>query len=313
MDIPTIQPPRLRTGDTIAIVAPAGTVEHSSLTGGSLERGIATLERMGFRVRFEERIFESVRYLAGDDVSRAEELMCAFEDPSVHAVMALRGGYGCSRLIPHLKEKRLRRHPKIFSGYSDLTTLHMFFSRRFGWITFHGPMAASPSLGSIPADEQQHLLTLWTDPDYHPVLSFDRLETWCPGRAEGILTGGCLSIIDASIGTSYEIKTEGKILFLEDLGEPPYRLDRILTHLRLAGKLQSISGILLGSFLDCEPTDGSYTAADTLRDLLSDLGVPILAGFPAGHGNENWTLPLGVRIVMDADARSIQFVDSAVS
>jgi muramoyltetrapeptide carboxypeptidase len=238
--------------------------------------------------------------------------MCAFEDPSVQAIMALRGGYGCSRLIPHLKEKRLRPNPKIFTGFSDLTTLHLFFRRRFGWVTIHGPMAASPALGSITTDQEKHLLSLWTDPDYRPTLRFDSLESWSPGIAEGILAGGCLSIIVASIGTPYEIKTEGKILFLEDYGEPPYRLDRMLTHLQLAGKLQSVSGVLLGSFADCEPTRGDYTAADVMRDILTNLKVPVLSGFPAGHGSENWAVPLGGRIRLDADARFVEFLDSAV-
>jgi muramoyltetrapeptide carboxypeptidase len=315
MDIPTIQPQKLRTGDTISIVAPAGTIQQRD----AFERGIATLERMGFRVRFNERIFQSSRYLAGDDAARAEELMNAFEDPSVQAIMALRGGYGCSRLIPLLMEKRLRPHPKVFVGFSDLTTLHMFFRRRFGWITIHGPMAASPVLGNIPSDQEKHLFSLWTDPDYRPSLSFDQLETWHPGTAEGILVGGCLSIIAAGIGTPYEIRTEGKILFLEDQGEPPYRLDRMLTQLQLAGKLQSISGILLGSFLDCDPSqtidDGrqeNYTATDTLRDILTSLEVPIISGFPAGHGIDNWAIPLGAKVLMNADSRTIQFLEPAV-
>jgi muramoyltetrapeptide carboxypeptidase len=308
MDIPIIQPPKLKRGDTIAIVAPASTIEQRDL----LRPGISALERMGFHVRVEDRIFHSFRYLAGDDRARAEELMSAFEDSSIGAIMALRGGYGCSRLIPHLMEKRLRPHPKVFVGFSDLTTLHMFFRRRFGWITIHGPMAASPSLGGITADQEKHFLSLITDPDYHPTLHFDGLETWFPGTAEGFLTGGCLSIITASIGTAYEIKTEGKILFLEDQGEPPYRLDRMLTHLLLAGKLQSVSGVLLGSFPECEPTKGKYTALDTLRNILTDLGVPVLAGFPAGHGLENWAIPLGAKARLDADSRTVEFLGPAV-
>jgi len=308
MDIPTIQPPKLKLGDTISIVAPGGTVQQRD----GFERGIASLERMGFRVRFSERIFQSSRYLAGEDSVRAEELMEAFEDPSIQAVMALRGGYGCSRLIPYLMEKRLRLHPKVFVGFSDLTTLHLFFRRRFGWITIHGPMAASPSLGSLANDQEKHLFSLWTDPGYRPVLSFDQLETWFPGPAEGILAGGCLSIVAASIGTSYEIKTEGKILFLEDYGEPPYRLDRMLTHLCLAGKFENIAGVLLGSFLECEPTRGNYSANDTLREILTRLKVPVLAGFPAGHGVENWAIPLGAKVRIDADSRSLKILDAAV-
>jgi len=308
MDIPTVQPPSLKKGDTIAIVAPAGPIDARD----GLERGVATLERMGFRVRFDDRIFQSHRYLAGDDAARSEELMRAFEDPSVQAIIALRGGYGCSRLIPFLMEKRLRPHPKVFTGFSDLTTLHLYFRRRFGWVTVHGPMVASPALWHITPEQEQNLLSLWTDPDYRPILNLPQLESWMPGVAEGILTGGCLSMIVASIGTPYEIKTDGKILFLEDQGEAPYRLDRMLTHLRLAGKLHSLAGLLLGSFQDCEPTQGDYTAMDTLREILADLKVPTITNFPAGHARDNWALPLGAKVRIDADAGVVQLLDSAV-
>jgi muramoyltetrapeptide carboxypeptidase len=308
MDIPITQPPGLKIGDTFCIVAPAGPIELRD----ALQRGVATLRRMGFRVRFDERIFDSFRYLAGEDTARAEELMRAFEDPSVQAILALRGGYGCARLIPLLMEKRLRHHPKIFMGFSDLTTLHLFFRRRFGWVTIHGPMATSEALGNLAADQEKHLLSLWTDPDYRPTLSFPQLETWVPGRAEGTLVGGCLSIIAASIGTPYEIRTEGKILFLEDQGELPYRLDRMLMHLQLSGKLQGLAGLLLGNFRDCKPVQGDYTANDVLRAALTGLKVPTMANFPAGHGMDNWAIPLGAKVRMDSDARSIEFLDPAV-
>ncbi len=275
-----------------------------------MERGILTLEGMGFHVRFDDRIFQSLRYLAGDDASRAEELMKAFEDPAIQGIVALRGGYGCSRLIPHLMERRLRHNPKVFMGFSDLTTLHLFFRRRLGWITIHGPMAAS--IGNITEDQRSHLFSLWTDPDYRPKLSFEQLECWAPGTAEGSLAGGCLSLLAASIGTSCEIRAEGKILFLEDQGEPPFRLDRMLTQLNQAGILQSVAGVLLGSFPDCEPDQGGYTALETLKDLLCGLDVPILANFPGGHGTHNWAIPLGARVRINADARFIEFLDPAV-
>jgi len=306
MDIPTIQPQRLKTGDTVAIVAPAGPIENRD----GLESGIEALERMGFRARYGDRIFESSRYLAGDDASRAEELMRAFEDPDARGIVALRGGYGCSRLIPLLTEKRLRPRPKVFMGFSDLTTLHLYFRRRFGWITIHGPMAAT--IGNTTPEQQKHVLSLWTDPDYRPALSFSQLETWVPGVAEGVLAGGCLSLVAASIGTPYEIMTEGKVLFLEDQGEPPYRLDRMIMHLHLAGKLDSIAGLLLGGFDGCEPEQGNYTARETLHDILSKYNVPVLANFPAGHGTANWAILLGAKVRMDAGARTLEFLDSAV-
>jgi muramoyltetrapeptide carboxypeptidase len=308
MKIPVVQPPRLKPGDTIAVVAPASPISSREI----FDRGIAAIESMGFRVRIDNRIFQSSRYLAGTDQDRAEEFMSNLEDPSIQAILALRGGYGCARLIPYLDENRLRPHPKILMGFSDLTTLFLFLNKKFGWTTFHGPMAATSTLSEFSPDQSQHLFSLWTDPGYRPAFAFPQLEAWSPGIAEGILVGGCLSVIVTSLGTPYEIETEGKILFLEDTGEPPYRLDRMITHLALAGKLKSLSGLLLGSFQDCEPTQSQYTAAEVLRDLLTYLKVPILSNFPAGHIKDNWTLPLGTRIRIDANAKSIRFLDSAV-
>ncbi len=308
MDIPTIHPAAVRPGDTIGIVAPAGPLEDRS----AFERGVAALEGLGFRTRYDERIFQSLRYLAGADAARAEELMNFFEDPEINAVLSLRGGYGCSRLIPLLEDKRLRPYCKAFMGFSDLTTLHLYFRRRYGWVTFHGPMAASPTLPESGSEEARHLTSLLGDPSYLPSFSFTSLQTWFSGVAEGKLVGGCLALVTASIGTSYEIKTEGKILFLEELGEPPYRIDRMITQLRQTGKLDSVAGILLGSFVDCEPTQANYTLEESLRDILADLDVPVLAGFPAGHGNQNWALPLGVTVRLDADARLIESLEPAV-
>jgi muramoyltetrapeptide carboxypeptidase len=309
MDIPNNCPSALKPGDTIGIVAPAGPITSQE----AFAAGITTLERMGFRVSWKERIFESFRYFAGKDADRAEELMQCFEDPEIKGIIALRGGYGCARLIPLLNEHRLRTHCKVFMGFSDLTTLHLFFRRRFGWVTFYGPMVSTPSLGGMGALEQDHLQSMWSDPGYRPSLEFSGLESWIPGTAEGRVIGGCLSLITASIGTIYEIKTEGKILFIEDLGEPPYRIDRMLTHLRLAGKLDSIAGIILGSFIDCDtdPTNGSLK--ETLLDFFDKLQIPVLANFPCGHGNPNWAIPLGIKVRLDATNRTIQFLESPVS
>ncbi len=308
MDIPTIHPPAIRPGSTIGIIAPAGPLEDRKV----LERGVATLEGLGFRVRYDERVLDSRRYLAGDDTARAEELMCFFEDPGVDAILSLRGGYGSARLIPLLQERRLRPHCKIFMGFSDLTTLHLFFRRRFGWITVHGPMAASPTLPAAGSGQAVHLLSLLGDPHYLPSLSFPQLETLSPGAGEGKLTGGCLSLVVASLGTPYEIKTEGKVLFLEDLGEHPYRIDRMVTHLRLAGKLDSISGLILGGFTDCEPSNTKYTLKESLQDILTGVKAPVLAWFPSGHGPDNWAIPLGVRVRLKASERVVEFLEPAV-
>ena len=308
------QPKGLKPGDTIAVVAPAGPISSRGVFDG----GIAALERMGFRTRFDDRIFQSYRYLAGRDADRADELMRFIEDPSVQAIVALRGGYGCARIIPLLDERRVRDNCKIFMGFSDLTTLHLFLNK-CGWITFHGPMAANEALAEISAERERHLVSLLTDPEYRPEFRFPQLESWSSGAAEGTLTGGCLSLVVASIGTPYEIQTKGKILFLEDTGEPPYRIDRMITHLRLAGKLglagkpDSAAGLLLGHFSDCGPSAGHYSIDDVLRDVLSGLDIPILANFPAGHIRDNLTLPLGVRARIDAYERALYFLEPAIT
>jgi muramoyltetrapeptide carboxypeptidase len=309
MDIPNTCPCALKPGDTIGIVAPAGPIIKQQ----ALAAGIAALERMGFRVSWNERILQSFRYLAGRDADRAEELMQCFEDPGINGIVALRGGYGCSRLIPLLEESRLRPNCKVFMGFSDLTTLHLYFRRRFGWVTFYGPMAATAALGNIGMAEQDHLQSLWTDPEYLPNLGFQSLESWAPGVAEGRVVGGCLSLITASLGTVYEVRTEGKILFLEDSGEPAYRIDRMLTHLHLAGKLDSIVGVILGSFVDCETEPAGFALKDTFMDIFDKLQIPVLANFPCGHGQVNWAMPLGIRVRLDATNRNIQFLEQSVS
>jgi len=300
-----VLPRALRPGDTVGVVAPAGPVSDRS----GVEAGGARLERLGFRVRYDERVFESRRYLAGDDAARAAELMRYFEDRSVAAIVALRGGYGSARIVPLLDPERLRPHCKLFMGFSDLTTLHLYFRRRFGWVTIHGPMATSPFLHNLRDAEERHLVSLLTDPTYRPRLHFPELETWVAGAAEGRLVGGCLSLVVASLGTPYEIETEGTILFLEDLAEAPYRLDRMLTQLRLAGKLDGAAGLLLGSFQGCQPEDGSYAVEDVLAELLVPLGVPVLARFPGGHGPANWPLPLHTRVRLDASGRQIKLLE----
>jgi len=275
------------------------------------DRGIAALERLGFRARFTNRVFQSYRYLAGHDADRADELIQAIEDPSIQAIMAFRGGYGCARLVPLLNERRIRENCKIFMGFSDLTTLHLLFNK-CGWITFHGPMAGTESLAKISAEREEHLVSLLTNKFYRPILRFPQLESRSSGTAEGVLTGGCLSLVAASLGTPYEIQTKGKILFLEDTGEPPYRIDRMITHLRLAGKLDSAAGLLLGQFSDCSPPAEDYSIDDVLRDVLSGLNIPVLTNFPAGHALDNWALPLGVKAKIDADALAVRFLEPAV-
>lgn len=306
--MPVIRPRALTAGDTVGIIAPAGPVDREE----ALTAGIATLERLGFRVRFDRRIFQATRYLAGPDEARAEELMRFFEDPEIRAIVPLRGGYGCARLLPLLQEARLRDNCKVFMGFSDLTTLHLYFQRRYGWATIHGPMAVSASLANLSGPEERHLLRLWTDPEYLPEYCIPEMEIWNHGSADGSVTGGCLSLVVAGIGTEWEIDTEGRILFLEELGEPPYRVDRMLTQLRLAGKLDGITGIILGTFVECDPPDESYKVDDVLKEILGKLQIPIIAKFPAGHGPLNRPFPLNLPARLDTDRKSLRLLSPLV-
>ena len=303
-----VRPAALRPGDTIGIIAPASPLADRS----HFDRGISALREMGFHAQYDDRIFESTRYLAGDDASRAQELMRQFEDPTVKAVVPLRGGYGCARLLGYLDKDRLRQHCKVFMGFSDLTTLHLYLYKSFRWITFHGPMISSPFWAQSSEPLRQHLLSLWCDPGYRPRFSLPGTQSWHGGCADGILVGGCLSLITTSLGTPFEISCRNKILFLEDSGEAPYRVDRMLTHLRLAGKFHGIKGIILGNFAQEESASDPEGMEQTLRSNLVNLDVPLVSRFPAGHATENWPLPLGLRVRLDADDASLTVLESAV-
>lgn len=293
-----IKPKALQPGDTIAIVAPA-----SNLKADYLARGIAEIERLGFRVRHEDGILSKDRYTAGSDKRRAEELMNAFTDETVRAVWAARGGYGAMRLFDLLDPERLRPHPKIFIGYSDLTALHLLLFNRFGWVTFHGPMAAKDLTGGEPAFDRGSLLRSLTGSDAIGTIGHNPLEVLHSGnsvKVNGRLIGGCLSLISATMGTEAEIDTRDAILFLEDTGTKPFALDRMLQQLRLSGKFDEIRGIVFGEMTDCmQHPDQGYTLQQVLADCTAGLGVPVLFGLPSGHSPVgNLTLPLGVQATL---------------
>jgi muramoyltetrapeptide carboxypeptidase len=244
-----LKPACLREGDTVAIVAPA-----SNLKPEYLARGVAELERLGFRVKHREDILDKARYTAGSDARRAEELMRAFTDTEVKAVWAARGGYGVMRILNLLDESLLRANPKIFIGYSDLTALHLYLYRRFGWVTFHGPMAAKDLAGGEEHYDRATLLrSLMTASPFGEIASdkTEMLHRGQNGKVQGRLLGGCLSLIAAMMGTPDELDTRGAILFLEDTATRPYAIDRMLRQLKLAGKFEQVQGIIFGEMADC--------------------------------------------------------------
>jgi muramoyltetrapeptide carboxypeptidase len=304
------KPPALRPGDTVGIVAPASNVKQSEL-----EAGCEALRRAGYKPFYLDSILQRDLYFAGTAIRRARELEEMFARDEVRAIICARGGYGANYLLQELDLAKVTSNPKIFVGYSDLTTLLTYFLDA-GLVTFHGPMVAKDwsHENGINLDSWLAAVTQkesWNVPvDAHVVSLAD-------GDAEGILYGGCLSILVASLGTAYEIKTEDTILFLEDLAAKPYQVDRMLMQLKLAGKLDKVRGLIFGEMIDCvQSPNQDYTLQEVITRIVSELRIPVAYGLKSGHvTSNNITLPLGVRArlkVREALVK-ITILESAVS
>jgi muramoyltetrapeptide carboxypeptidase len=309
---PVIKPAALRDGDGVAVVAPA-----SNLKADYLARGVAELERLGFRARYEPGILDKARYTAGDDRRRAAELTRAFADPEIKAVWAARGGYGSMRLFDLLDEDLIGRSPKIFIGYSDMTALSLYFYRRFGWVTFHGPMAAKDLAGGEEHYDRETLIKALTGASPLGEIRSNKTEMLhhgAGGRVTGRLLGGCLSLITAMMGAPDELDTRGSILFLEDTATRPYVIDRMLQQLKLSGKFDEVRGIVFGEMTDClQHADQGYRIQDVLAECTADLNIPVMFGLPSGHSpSGNLTLPLGVTATLDADRGALSIDEAAV-
>jgi muramoyltetrapeptide carboxypeptidase len=286
-----IKPPALQPGDMVGIVAPASSIRREAM-----EAGCATLRRMGYKPFYLDSIFDQDVYFAGSAQRRARELEEMFARDEVRAILCARGGYGSNYLLELLDLKTIKAHPKIFSGYSDLTALLTYFTDALGWVTFQGPMVAKDFANSDGVDllsweRALNGIAAWTlTPDAN-------VQALVEGEAEGILYGGCLSILVASLGTPYEIRTAGTILFIEDVATKPYQVDRMLMQLKLAGKLANVRGIIFGEMVDCfQDADQRYTLQEVVLRVVGGLGVPVAYGLRSGHvSHRNITLPIGVR------------------
>ncbi len=302
-----LKPLRLREGDTIGVVAPAGIVDPDAL-----EAGVSRLQAMGFKVIVGEFVRKRHRYHAGTDKERAWDLYRVATNPNIRAVVFARGGYGSAKLIPHLVEVDIHGFQKIFVGSSDTTALLHYLMRRLRMVVFHGPMVA-PNFGTSPSD--------LTETTFRKVLMearppgearFPSVRILRRGTAEGTLQGGCLSLICAGLGTYQEVETRDTILFLEDVNEPPYKLDRMLTQLDQAGKFDGVRGVVLGKMPGCEPgPEAGYRLDDIVLDFFNRWDFPVLAGFPFGHGGDNVTLALGTRVRIEDDG-TVQFLEAGV-
>ena len=299
--------PALREGDVVAIVAPSGAVNEQAM-----ERGIKVLENLGLRVRVGKHVLDRWGYLAGDDRGRAEDITGAWMDPEVKAVICSRGGYGAMRVLPYLDFEKLKAHKKIFVGYSDITALHAAFWREMRLVTFHGPVAESGEQSGLNepynlAYFKRALFGTFTPgelelPNGHSLTALEE------GEAEGIVVGGNLSLIASTIGSGWELDTRGKILFLEEVGERPYRVDRMLSQLALSGKLADAAGYILGDFTDCESSGDypSFSVPEIFEQYFKGTGKPCISGVPAGHALHKATIPFGIKVRISAPPASSQ-------
>jgi muramoyltetrapeptide carboxypeptidase len=296
-----IIPRAVGKGATLGVVAPAGVVKADAL-----ERGLALLRSWGFGIRVGEHVLARRRYCAGTPEERANDLTRMIEDPEVAAIVCARGGYGTVQVMPLLDPELFVRHPKLVCGYSDVAPLLGFIVARCGVVALHGPMVAidfAKGMSTRAAARWQALLTepaaSWSEPVP---------EVIAPGAAAGPVVGGCLSSLVALLGTPYAVETDGAVLFLEDIAERPYRLDRMLTQLRLAGKLERVAAVVLGSFADCDGREEGNVAAAVFHEFFADAPYPVVAGFPAGHLSENLPITLGVPLRVDADRLRVEVV-----
>jgi muramoyltetrapeptide carboxypeptidase len=304
-----LKPKKLRSGDKIAIVAPA-----SSFLREEFDKGIAEIERLGFEPVFAESVFaQHGGYLSGEGKVRAHAFLEAWRDPSVRALIAVRGGYGSVHVLPFLDKEDLRKTPKAFVGYSDLTSLLTYLTGRCGVVSFHGPMLDRRLGSGIDAYDRDSFVRALTSPEPLGELSAPQLETFCKGEAAGPLMGGTLVQLVASLGTPYAFNPpNGYVLFLEDVGERPFRIDRMITQLRLAGVLDRASAIILGEFVDCDEPRGEPSARGVLADLLKDFNGPVVHGFPSGHTRGALvTLPFGVRTRVAANGNPRVIIEEA--
>ncbi len=296
-----IKPKPLRRGDTVAVVAPAGAFEVDRS-----DRGCALLDAWDLKVRRPRR-HTPVRYLAGTDDERATELREALADDRVDGVLVARGGFGATRLFDSLRLGPVRGRPKPLVGFSDATVLLTRLVQEAGWVAFHGPMVAAdlPDLAADARDRFRRFLF-----DEAGWWSGAGRECWRAGHASGTLIGGCLSLLVATLGTPYELRVEAPtVLFLEDVNEKPYRIERMLVQLRDAGKLDGVSALVIGSLVECDEGEPNLLR-DIFDDVLRGHRFPVLFGIEAGHDTDNVVLPFGCGVHVDADARVVQLKES---
>lgn len=315
--LPAVRPKRLKPGDRVGLVAPAKAnfLSVDIEIAQDVVRAFSLEPRLGANVRGRHG------NLAGRDEDRAADVNAFFADPSVSAIFAIRGGWGCARILPHLDWDTIRRNPKVVTGYSDITALHCALHARAGLVTFHSPLMTS----EWPPFSVEHFrkvvfegeaVTMANPPGHEErlVQVENRTRTLTAGRAEGRLIGGNLSVLSALLGSRYVPSFAGAVLFLEDVDEQVYRIDRMLTQLRLAGVLEQLRGFVFGTCTRCEPGEGYgwLTLEEVLDEHLKPLGIPAYEGAMIGHQGRQFTLPVGTLVELDAAAGTIRMLEPAV-
>jgi muramoyltetrapeptide carboxypeptidase len=303
-----VKPHALRPGDRIAVVSPASPFKRDEF-----EAGVTELKALGFEPVYDERVFARRGYVSGEPEMRAAALHDAWRDPSIAALVGVRGGYGSVQLLPHLDADLARTARKPFIGYSDLTSLLIFLNGICGLVAFHGPMLAGRLGRGEQGYDRQSLLACLTSVEPAGELRPTGLEALRPGEASGPLFGGTLSQIVGSLGTPYAFDPPpGFVLFLDEVRERPYRVDRMFTQLRLSGILGRARAVVWGELPDCDEPGGEYGARTTAADLVRDFPGPVLVGFPSGHtAGPAWTLPMGVRVSVKADSQPAVVIEEA--
>ncbi len=311
-----IKPKPLEKGDTIGIIAPASPLFKKS----DLKRGVQTLEEWGFNVVVGDHVNCRHEYIAGTDEQRAADFNAMFANPDIDAVFVTQGGYGSARIIDRIDFDLVRKNPKIFIGYSDITSLHLAIKKHTGLVTFHGPGMAGFNSEDLTTYRKEYLFKALSSPEpIGEIKMADEkkyLDVINGGEARGELVGGNLTLICASLGTPFEIDTKDKILFFEEVETEPWILDHMLTHLKNAGKLQEAAGIVVGECSGCEPFKHNpgfpvtFFLEDILDDFLKPLGIPVIHGLPIGHTKDLATLPMGVDAYLDGTNGKL-FVEEA--
>lgn len=304
----TIKPKRLRKGDTIGLIAPG-----SSVSPEMLKKAKNQLLDYGFKLKLGKYLDGEYGYLAATDDQRLEDIHTMYADPLVAGIWCARGGYGCTRLLPQLDYELIRSNPKVLIGYSDITALLNAIYQYTGVIGFHGPVGTSTFNEFTTAGFERCVMKSFEQTTLDNHVSAE-VKVLSPGRADGQLVGGNLSLLASMMGTPYQLDMMDKVVFIEDVGEKPYRIDRMLTQLLQAG-LDSARAIALGTFEGCEAKEGdkSLTLEQCFVDRLGALDIPILLGLPFGHIEYQYTLPVGIKARLDTDKRTLTLLESAVT